>query len=180
MKITTKGQMYNLLLSGRLGNYARAWTSADDVLASGYSGEVSLRAQKIGDPVKLYHVPVIRLRETLRQHGLQDRKDLVFSEAPPDDKRVIQGELAVTERGLYLNYTFAKHPMRIAFREESRHAYGATAVQIVRDYVDPPSLDDLWGLLDDYPGAVVEFSTFRVPVGVMPHRRTLIWEVRHY
>lgn len=180
MKITSKHQMYELLLSGRLGNYARAWTSASEVLASGYWGEISLRAQRVRDPVKLYHVPADRLLDTLRQHGLQDREDLVFSEAPPDDKRVIQGELTVTERGLYLNYTFARHPMRIAFREESRHAYGATAVQIVRDYVDPPSQDDLWDLLETYPGAVIEFSTFRVPVGVMRHRQTLIWEVRHY
>ena len=45
--------------------------------------------------------------------------------------------------------------------------------------VDPSSLDDIIGLVDDYPEHVVEFSTFSVNVGLL-QRPTVIWEVRRY
>lgn len=179
--IPTKERMYELLLGGRLGNFVRAWDSLDAVMGSDYRGLVSMRSRERSNPVRVYHVPIDELPG--RVAALSEaatRNGLVFSEAPPDEKRTIQGELMRDERGYYLHYSYSPEPMRTALEKDGRHARGLSAKMLLETYLEPSDFDTLQELLDSYPGAVIEFSAFTVPVGVIPHRKMVIWEVRNY
>ncbi len=46
--------------------------------------------------------------------------------------------------------------------------------------LDPSSRDDLEALLELYPDATVELTSYDVDVGVLPYRNTIVGEVRHY
>ena len=179
--IRNKTQMYELLLAGKLGNRVRAWDGLKALEASGYRGQVSLRSKNIADPVAVYHVPYEMLHEVLDANHLCHRTDIVYSESPPDEMRVIQGELTRSPYcGLFFKYTFAPLPMRSAFDQGSfQYAEGLRAKLLLEHYVDPSSLDDLYELLDEYPDHVIEFSSFAVPVGVLG-RLAVIWECRLY
>lgn len=179
--IRNKQQMYSMLLAGRFGNFVRAWDTLPEVLASGYRGLVSLRSRERSNPVRLYHVPIEELPATVTKLPPEhQRAGFVFSESPPDHKRTLQGELCRDESGYYLHYSFSPEPMRTALAQDGRHARGLTAKSLLETYLEPSDYDALQELLDDYPGAVIEFSAFTVPVGVIPHRKMVVWEVRHY
>lgn len=181
MRITNKTRMYELLMSGRLGNYSQIWDTVPEVLASGYEGEISIRSRQISNPIRLYHVPVTELEATvsnLSPH--QTAGGLTFCVAPPDHKRTIQGEVMLTVGGYYLFYSFAPLTMRAALETDGHHAYGLQAKMLLETYLEPVDFEDLQLLLETYDGAAIEFTGFRVPVGVIPHRKMLVWEVRHY
>lgn len=181
VKITNKAQMYELLSAGRFGNHIRVWYTLDEALASGYTGLVSIRSLQVTHPVRLYHNPMEKLAEIVA--GLPSsvtERGLVFFEAPPDAKRTIQGELTRLDSGYYLYYSRDCSPMRIALEKDGKHAYGLAAKLILQHYLEPSDYDALQDLLDDFPGAVIEFSATSVPIGVIPHRKMVVWEVRHY
>lgn len=178
--ITNKNQMYRLLLDGTFGNHARAWESLDALAASGYRGHVSLRSKETSNPVRLYHVPYDDLATTVAALPPdQTKPGLIFSESPPDAERTLQGEVMRNESGLKLTYSFAPHPMRIAFEKQILSATGLVAGLLLRKHLDPCDYEWIETLLDDWPGHVVEFSGFLVKVGTL-QRRCLIWEVRNY
>lgn len=179
--IRTKAQMYSLLLGGRFGNFVRAWDTLPEVLSSGYRGLVSLRSRERSNPIRLYHIPIDDLEATVaKQTDAQRAAGFVFSEAPPDHKRTIQGELMRDEAGYYLHYSFSPEPMRIALEQDGQHARGLAAKLLLEHYLEPSDYDALQDLLDAHPGAVIEFTGFTVPVGVIPHRKMVVWEVRNY
>lgn len=176
-RITTKRQMYRILHTGRFGNYPRAWQSLGEVQQSGYTGHVSLRSLEVNNPVRLYHVPAEQLAASVAALPEYHRAaGLTFSESPPDEMRSIQGEF----NGQHLTYTFAGYPMRIAFDHECLHADGFRAHCILGTYLDANDYDWLRELIADFPGATVEFSAFRRPVGTQPGSKMIVWEVRHY
>ena len=175
MRITTKKQMYQLLNNGKLGNTFRSWDSWEEVLESGYRGLMSVRSLKIGDPVRIYDIPFEEVEKFAPTHP----HSLIFYEATPHKTRLFQGEVCVFNECLQLTYTFVKLPMRLAFNESELHAEGLLASSLMRTYVDPSSLDDIYELLKIYRGHVIEFSTFRVNVGIL-QKPTVIWEVRDY
>ena len=179
--IPNKARMYTLLGTGALGNTLQTWDSADAVLRSDYTGNVAIRARQRNNPICLYDLPQEDLLATMRQEGILGRQDLVFCEAPLDKHRTIQGELCELPWGrLYWHYSRAKMPMRPALKYYGRHAYGIKARSLLREHADPSSLDDIDALLERHPGATIEFTCYRVPIGIWPHRRVIIWEVRNY
>lgn len=176
-RIETKAVMYRLLYAGRFGNYPKAWQSLEEVERSGYVGEVSIRSRETANPLRLYHVPHNELRETVGK--LADcylKAGLVYCESPPESQVIIQGEYD----GYSLTYTYAKPPMRIAFDQQQFRTAGGHAKLLLRSRLEPNDLDWLYSLLDDFPGSVVEFSAFRIPVGEIPGSKCIVWEVRHY
>lgn len=176
MRITNKRIMYDLLTRGRFGNFVRIWESVAAVEASGYRGLVSMRSKDVSNPIKLYHVPAAELRSRFASLPPEKvRSGVIFNEAPDDCGRLIQGEYD----GYHFDHTFARYPMRIALEKQRISATGLRAKGILRHYLDPGDYDWLHELLDDFPGATIEFSAFAKPVGML-HRRMVVWEVRHY
>lgn len=57
---------------------------------------------------------------------------------------------------------------------------GAAARCVLRRHLNPNSLDDLAAVLDHFPGHVVEMSATDRCFGTVPHRNTVVWEVRGY
>lgn len=176
--IATKQKMYDLYQRGLFGNKPLTWFSLFSCLNSGYTGEISARCVEVSNPTRLYHIPIENLVSTLATYN-RDPNSLVYSEAPPDQKRTIQGEITINEFGLYLRYTTAPHPMRIAFDHEDLVATGLSAKLLLQKNLTPTDYDWLLELLHIYDGAIIEFSTFSIPVGVLK-TNMLVWEVRHY
>lgn len=176
IRVTSKRIMYELVDRGRFGNYPLNWTSVEDVIASGFQGEVSIRSTVVSNPVKLYHVPVSELAARVAALDPKYTKaPLRFSEAPPEHLRTIQGEWD----GTRLTYTFDANPMRIALLNDCRHATGIMARSLLRTYLDPADVDWLDELLTDFPDHTVEFSGFNAPVGIL-QTRMYVWECRYY
>jgi len=174
--VKTKHQMYALWKAGAFGNKVRHWDSLDDFLLSGYTGRCGFRSTKVGSS----HMGVFpNPKELLRAIPVTDEK-LVISEGTHDELLLIQGELTRDGSGVYLYYSTAKLVMRKALAEDPMHATGLKVHTILRYFCDPASYEDLMLLLDMYPGHVVEFSTFKTNLGVVPARNTVIWEVRNY
>lgn len=195
--IRTKAQMYELLQRGQFGNIAPQWNSLDDAIdgakAFGKDAQVSLRSREITNPLKMYHVPVHELRQrvaALPQY--QTQGGIVYSLAPPDQFRTIQGEVSYTTKGFTFDYTTVGLPMRLAFLEERIGLTGTAALMKFRAAVPPADVDRILEILATYgpdlsdPFAypridtVIEFSAFSVPFGTVPGSRVLIWEVRNY
>lgn len=175
--IGTKQKMYSLLEAGRFGNYPRMWSSVQSILDSGFNGKISIRSKDIANPVRLYHVPVHELPSRIAALPDSQRySGLTFTEAPPDEYRVVQGEWD----GYNFDYTFAPHPMKIAFEHQRLHANGPKARWLLKGFLEPNDLDWLESLIQDFPGSVVEFSAFSVPVGVIRSSKVIYWEVRNY
>ena len=138
-----------------------------------------MRLHTVGTSWKLYNVPMQQMIQEVTDRGWQQKAGLEFYEAPPDDKRVIQGELAYVPGGLYFRYTFANGPMRLALEEQELHSFGLETELILQQYVSPGGIDWLKELLQRHDGAVIEFTEYSVNVGTLS-QTTLIWEGRHY
>lgn len=179
--IVSKSQMYRLLRAGELGNTARFWTSFDEVMDSGYNGELSLRVDMVGHPFAMYRVKIgdlaVRLEEAPQDLVTNNR--IIYCEAPPHHLGNLQGEVMQHTNGLYLLHTYVKEPMRIALAQNSREARRLVAKLILEHHLDASDLEHIYNLLEEYPGHVVEFSNFDVKMGTMK-RRCCIWEVRRY
>ena len=82
--------------------------------------------------------------------------------------------------GLKLTYTHIQKPMNQALKEETKHAKNLRAKIILQETMCGSSFADLEALLELYPTAVIEFSTYGINVGEIPGRNTVIWEVRDF
>lgn len=181
--ITSKTEMYALYHSGKFGNKLLTWNSLDDYKRSGFARPVVLRYKgKAGGGWVAYevsHDEVDTIVASWLREGAQ--RDLIaVNESAPDHELLLQGEVMRSTDHLSLRYSIAKLPMRKALAECQKHARGIEANMILRSAMDAASWDDLNSLLDEYDGAVVEFSTWARDVGVIPRRNTVFWEVRHY
>lgn len=62
----------------------------------------------------------------------------------------------------------------------SRTVGGLVALGMLKSRCDANSYEDLMELLDEYPDSTIEFAVYEVNLGVIPHRNTIIFEVRNY
>ena len=157
---------------GEFGNTPRTWRSLRELEQSGYQGLLSVRSKTPSGRMETN----VSVREAMGRRW----QDEVFQEKMPDELLVIQGSLGYEPTGLSLEYCLEPN---LNFREamgRSTLAQGLQATFILKQLVDPPSLDDLYDLIQRYPNAIIEFATFHRNVGVCPHRRTVIFEVREY
>lgn len=170
--ISSKKQLYELYLAGCLGNKLHTFAYPSELREQGYRGTVTARSTSEHDKTCLYNIP---WKEAIRLP-----KHFCFNEPAPDDQLLIQGEVMRTPGGLYLQYSTERFiPMRIALRK-AKIAQGLKAKLILEHFLTLASYEELMGLLERYPDAVVEFSTYDKCLGNLPHRNTIIWEVRNY
>jgi len=152
----------------------------EDLLASGFKGDIGIRNVRPGGcfvcPVPYWEWNAVRV--ILFSQGGIPAEDLRYNEAAPDEHCVFQGEVCRTYRGLELRYAIGRRKTHREAMKTASNVHGLAALEIVRAYV--PDWPDVEVLLDLYDDHVVEFSTYEVPVGCIPGRHTLIWEVRLY
>jgi hypothetical protein len=176
----SKTEFYERYLKGDFGNRPRSWATWADLLADGYNGRVTLRDMAPGGPC-YYGIEVEDLKKGILPSGCATLSDKRFNEGMPDEFLTIQGNVWY-DLGLKLEYSCVPGiGHRDAVRQPNmRQAEGLMASSLLKTYLDPNSHDDLRELLDLYPEAVIEFSTYSKPVGVLPNRSTVFWEVRNY
>ena len=194
MQIRSKAQFFEMWEAGVLGNRTRLWR--DPVKAATWGKEQWIKSDRDIDD----NPPEIGFRQIGKQGGgkwekvpwfhvletanvwKNEGRAFIMDDGAPDWCRQLQGEICRTYRGLegYLD-TVGKLPMRPAMAAgHMRHCTPAVVCALLDRYMDANSRDDCEALLDLYPDATIEFSTFGVDVGVFPNRNTLFWEVRNY
>lgn len=168
-----KMEFYERWLNMHFGNRPRCWLSLDELKASGYDGKFSVRSRTPGGR--------LQTKQSLEQQHSSIGDNVVYQESLPDQFLVIQASMGRDPfQGLWIEYCLESN---IHFRQamqQSTFARGLEATMLLRRFVDPSSLDDLFQLTDSYPNAVIEFATYTIDVGVLPRRRTVIFEVREY
>jgi len=180
--LSTKAEAIALWQSGALGNKLLSWPSVPEWRESGYAGNVVLRYKGTGGGGWCaYDVAPEEVSEVLAEGQSQgaELSRIYVNEFCPDLGLVLQGEVMQSEQYLSLRYSRVPKPMRVALSEEQHHVDGLGAVLILKSKLDAPSWDALNELLVEYPGAVIEFSTWDGPVGDRGWN-TVFWEVRHY
>jgi len=178
-----KSEFYELFNSGFFGNKVETASSYDEVIKKRWRGTVSIRSSGSGTLRALvYNFPIEDIpKEIEKRRDLGfDISKLSFSLTPRDDKLRIQGEIMRTEKGLFVLYSRVKKPMNLSLRDEEKIAFGFQALKLLEENLFPVSLEDIYELLDLFPNDVIEFSSYDVCVGNLPHRNTIIWEVRGY
>lgn len=127
--------------------------------------------QTIGQPGGRWepNVPTTQVTEVIR--GWKGK--YVISPMLPDEHLIVQGEILDD----YLFSSTALLPMRQALREQPEHRDGVVAKEYLKYLLPYDDLEDIMTLQELYPGHVIEFSTYNVPVGQLK-RRTVTWEVR--
>jgi hypothetical protein len=185
MVVSSKSVNYRLYESGAYGNKLRTWKSLGELERSRYSGRIVMRYKgmgggsqfpRLGEQLTFDEV-VAAIRDWRRLGASED--DIRFNEAAPDGALLIQGEVMRSTDYLSLFWSREKTTMRRALRN-ARQSYGLSALFLLRQNLYPSSMDDMEILLDEYPGAVIEFSAYGCAVGNCLHRNAVIWEVRNY
>lgn len=173
----TKSEFYARYYAGEFGNRPQLFRDAAELIASNYQGKLTLRDGVAGGPC-YYGWP-----SELVRHGKFPppfNSTCRMNEAMPDRSLLIQGNVWMGASGLQLEYSREKN---IGHRLAVRHPYridthGLMAYSLLRTLMLPANYDDLMELLN--MEGIVEFSTYSQYVGVLPHRKTVIWEVRAY
>lgn len=180
-RITDKTMALGMLRAGLFGNTLRTWATVADMRADGYAGPVTMRYAVGNTPLCAYRVTQEEIPERIEKWASNgaDAGRIQFNESAPDDRLVVQGEVQRIPGGLVLTYSRKRLPMRDALRTAER-AKGLEALMILQRDLWPSDLSDVDALLDIYEDSVVEFSAYEVPVGCIPNRNTVIWEVRNY
>jgi hypothetical protein len=184
-KLHSKPVYYKHWSQGGFGNKPRTWDSLVELEQSDYpdTALVTMRYRQSLSTFMTYGVPAGQARTLIekfvREDGAQEQL-FVFNEAMPDEYITVQGELIQRVGGYYLFYSTVPGRMGKVLRSHGQHAEGLKVNYLLKQYADPSSLEDIITLLDNYPDACVEFSCYSRYVGNIPHRNTVIWEVREY
>lgn len=181
-RIETKAEMYALRAAGRLGNCGVDWACAHEAVAwlqqaPGERGVV--RTYRPGGPCH-WDLTAEELWAVCRSLDAAGER-YQLSLRMPDHLIQFRGYLMRSERGLLLEYSEVPGiQMREAMRNPPKRLEGLAASAYLRGCLTEYDWDDLNRLLDEWPGAVVEMTCYRMEVGTLPGRRAVIWEVRDY
>ncbi len=186
MEINTKKKNYTLLKKGILGNTMETFSSLKDVENSGLRW-VGARYSDRSISGKSFFIITTpdKIRSKVNNFINQgaDLNKFIFGETDVEvkDKLLIQGEVGEIYGNFELAYSLIPG---ITNREASNRGYkrvvGLQARLILKHYMWAADYEWLFKLLDDYSDHIIEFSTFSIPVGKIPNRNTIIWEVRKY
>lgn len=176
----TKDDFYARYVEGEFGNRPRTWPDWDFLKASGYHGRVTIRDMVAGGMCH-YGVNVLDLLNNVYPTGCTSLTGKRFNEAMPDEYLTIQGNVWLGPN-LLLDYSCEPN---IGHRQAIRQPYlrqteGTKALTLLKHFMDWSSYDDLEDMINLYPNATIEFSTYSKCVGILPHRNTVFWECRAY
>jgi hypothetical protein len=177
--VSHKVTMLSALQRGVFGNHFD-WMPYEQWLKSEHDPEHVHSARfgmHLGAPW-IYNVSASDLIESVTASPCP--RDCVTVASKPVVTPLLNAEVQRTAVGLDLTYSTYNAVMRESLAKGLQVATGLKAKCILEHYCDPASVSDIQELLDVWPGAVVEFTVFDRDCGVMPHRSTIIWEVRRY
>lgn len=184
MLIDTKARMYEHLRAGRFGNTLRSWDTLGDVLRDGFTGKVGLRCAGPAGGGRCAYDMDLKTAASTAATWIKDGVPgniIKWCEAASDQHLLLQGEICQSaEHGYALHYSTHKAQMRIALAKAPKNHLGPGALLICKAVMDPTSYEDLTELFVDFPGATVEFSSYKVNLGAKRGRNTVFWEVRSY
>jgi hypothetical protein len=178
-ELKSKSDQVKLYNAGAFGNKPVTYKTVYDLLASDYSGNVSMRHAKLGSWKSQYDVPkdqVLTRCKTLQV----DPNDIYCTQSPPEHKITIQGEVMLSIDHYDITYSELTKPMKLALAEAPQYATGLKAAMLLRCHFNASSYADLQVLFEKYPKSVIEFTCFSCNFGSIPGRNTVIWEVRNY
>jgi len=182
-RINNKFSYYLLYENGLLGNKPFIWNSIEEIKKSGWKKEICIRGRKgIAREKSRFNLTIedaAKYVDQLKNEGIPPEK-LTFNQSMPDEHLLIQGEIFRDQNIYALTYTTVKKPMNRAFEEETLHAKGLTAINLIKGNLFSTSYSDLQELFDFFPDSIIEFSSYDIDVGNLPNRNTIIWEVRNY
>lgn len=189
MRIETKQQFYKLWLSGQLGNRLGAWRADGDLTAARRLPWVSIRGTVPNIPMT-HPVAACDIDSTLerlcRTRG-RELRDFMVCQGTPDQydpaavcSLVVQGELTERPGGWYFFHSSSKLTMRHALDRHGEHSEGYGVEDYLRRVCTPDSFNDIVDLLEVYPSHIIELAVYTRCLGILPHRNTIIWEVRSY
>lgn len=180
--IRNKAQFYSLYEKGVFGNKLLSWPNVQAWAESGFKGRVGLRYNGLtGMGFIAYDLEPAQVFGQVDQWLLKgaDYNLIRPGESAPDSSILFQGEVQRSTDYLDLFWSPLKTQMRVALKE-GQPLSGLPVVMKLRQAMTPASYDDLSILLEEHPGAVVEFGVYDHNLGSRPGRNTLIWEVRNY
>lgn len=197
--IPNKTRMYQLLLSGQLGNALPQWMSFTEwdndpeTLQYSHFGIRSLLAQ---DKRCFMDVATHDVPDLIKNHFPDGRCNL----SPMVDKwATLRAEVWDSPTGLRIFGAISDNtldgqadwqrqcgrcPNSVKWRDMMRYYASEfkdmSARCMLQHFMNPHSYNDFEHLLDRFPGHVVEFTTLGCDRGKVPGRNTIIWEVRNY
>lgn len=186
MRITSKVAMRALYNCGAFGNKLPSWTweqfsDGGVPLPIGlmYNGKPGIRLPRYAEPLETLS-DVLQVIDDWKCMGC-DQRLITFSVSDHQANfgRLFQGEVVRDEQYLSLRYTTVDDIMRKALNISSRNVQMLEALLFLEYYLDTVSMDNMRRLWDEYPGHIVEFSTYNRPVGML-NSNTVFWEVRYY
>ena len=183
--IENKIECYSLYQNGFFGNRPKMWNTCEEIIKSGYKGNVTIRTKdRIGGlGITKYNVKLENIEDEISKISLQNvnLSEITFNESMPDNLLLIQGELSRTYEGLYFNYSTEKTPMNIALRGKNAEvATGIKAKTLLKTNLTDESYQDLEIIMDTFPNDIIEISAWGKNVGDTPLRNAIVWEVRNY
>jgi len=182
-RIDSKKKSYLLYENGLFGNKVLTWNSLQEIKESGWKNKICIRSRKgIARGKTRFDIPLEEADKNVKEMVEEGMKieELFFNQSMPNESLTLQGEITLTEKGIYLLYTLVKKPMNLGLKEQSLHAFGFKAKAILEHFLSPICLDEVYLLLNFFPDCVIEFSSYSCLIGNLPHRNTVIWEVREY
>lgn len=183
MRVANKEEMSRLYHDGKFGNHIATFPSLSAYYSAKYPDPITLRYRgESGGRWCAYNVKPADVRRIVVDWRSQGaiRSKIYANGYIPSELITFQAEIQHGYRGYDIRYSTAALPMREALAHDQEHAHGLRALGILRHYLCPNSFADLEALFDIYPDSVVETTTVRGNIGVIPHRNTVFWEVRNY
>lgn len=188
MQIGSKRKFYELWHAGVLGNRPQTYFDVEVALRDGATrlgfrqiGIAGGGAFAILDKKELGSLFKPQVRALAIEWERCGRKYCLDS-AVPNSRVTLLGELVRTTRGLegFLGVRTGLTMRESIAKGLVRPTSPITTMALLDQFMDPSSRDDVNGLLELFPDHVIEFACFPENVGVLPHRNTIIWEVRAY
>lgn len=185
MRVADKASMFRLLQEGAFGNTTPQWFSVEawqsDRLGARTGGLWGIRsaATSGGDKRTKLNVPVEEVPGLVQQWfpgGGGQISPMV------DHSATLRAHVHRDHQGTQLWYVEGLRQVswREAFAIHSRRCERTAAELILRRHLNENSFDDLHALLDRFDGHIVELTAMDRCYGTVPHRNTVIWEVRDY
>lgn len=185
--VADKATMYRLLAAGAFGNTIPQYFSVAEWEASGDARRFrwwGVRTLTPGGPCRL-NCPAEEVEATVA--GFAPHKPNISLMADRVAAVTLWADVWDAPAGLVVEGI--EHPRTAdgwTWRNsmpdptKRRRWEGTAAKLVLRRHLDANDLDDLAAVFDRWPGHVLELSALDRCLGIRPHRRGIVWEVRRY